>query len=266
MPSVLERVLRRDRAVVLGALLILAALAWAYVLRLAHDMPMSGGSMEAMPGMEAMAPSASPWSPGQLALAFAMWAVMMVGMMAPSAAPIALLYVRIARQANAQGHVFASTGWVVAGYLVAWIAFAALAAAAQAALLEAAVITPMLAGATRRFGGIVLIAAGAYQWTPLKDACLAQCRAPLDFIMHRGGFRPEVNRAFMLGFRHGLYCVGCCWVLMALLFVGGVMNLLWVAGIAVFVLLERIAPGGRTIARIGGLAFAAAGAWLLFAA
>jgi predicted metal-binding membrane protein len=192
-----------------------------------------------------------------------MWAVMMVGMMAPSAAPIALLHARIARQANAQGHVFASTAWVVGGYLAAWVLFAAVATAAQAALLEAAVITPMLAAASRQFGGAVLIAAGIYQWTPLKDACLTQCRSPLDFIMRRGGFRPEAHRAFTMGLRHGLYCVGCCWVLMALLFVGGVMNLLWIAAIAIFVLLERVAPGGRIVARLGGILLAAAGAWLL---
>jgi predicted metal-binding membrane protein len=266
-------VLRRDRAVVVAALLILAGLAWAYVVWLAqgmampepHAAEMPGMDMPDMDGMDVAAPRISVWSPAELTLTFAMWAVMMVGMMAPSAAPIALLYARIARQANAQGHVFASTAWVVLGYLAAWVAFAALATAAQAALLEAAVITPMLASAGRQFGGAVLIAAGIYQWTPLKDACLTQCRSPLDFIMRRGGFRPEPHRAFIMGFRHGLYCVGCCWVLMGLLFVGGVMNLLWIAAIAVFVLLERVAPGGRIIARIGGVLLAGAGAWLLVA-
>jgi predicted metal-binding membrane protein len=264
----LESVLRRDRAVVLVSLAVLAALAWAYILWLAHDMAMpdSGASgMAGMPGMDMAAPSVSPWSATEFALAFAMWAVMMIGMMAPSAAPIALLYARIARQAEAQGHVFASTAWTVAGYLAAWLIFAALATAAQAALLEARVITPMLVSASRRFGGVVLIAAGIYQWTPLKDACLTQCRSPLDFIMRRGGFRPEWKRAFTLGLRHGLYCIGCCWILMALLFVGGVMNLLWIAAIAAFVLIERVAPGGRIAARLGGAALIAAGAWLLVA-
>jgi predicted metal-binding membrane protein len=260
-------VLRRDRAVLLAALLVVAALAWAYLLWLADGMTMADAAhaMSGMSAMEMAAPRANPWSAAEFALTFAMWAVMMIGMMAPSAAPIALLYARIARQAHAQGHVFASTAWVVSGYLIAWILFALLAAIAQAALLEAAAITPMLAAASRRFGGAVLIAAGVYQWTPLKDACLTQCRSPLDFIMRRGGFRPEAGRAFALGFRHGLYCVGCCWVLMALLFVGGVMNVLWIAAIAAFVLLERIAPGGRVVARAGGILLAAAGAWFLLA-
>jgi len=250
-----QAVLQRDRLVVLAALLILAALAWAYVLWLAHDMAMPMGPM--------MAPAAHAWSIADFGFTFAMWAVMMVGMMTPSAAPMILIYARVARQAAGQGHVFASTLWFAAGYLLAWVAFSALAALAQGALIDAALITPMLASAGRYFGGAVLIAAGLYQWTPLKDACLAQCRAPLDFIMRHGGFRPRAHRALMLGLRHGLYCVACCWALMALLFVGGVMNVLWIAGLAIFVLFERVLPAGRLVARVGGTALIAAGAWLL---
>jgi predicted metal-binding membrane protein len=186
-------------------------------------------------------------------------------MMAPSAAPMILLYARVARQARTDGHIFASTAWFAGGYLLAWIVFSAAATLAQGALLNAALITPMLAIASHYFGGAVMIAAGVYQWTPLKDACLAHCRAPMEFIMHHGGFRPQARRALAMGLRHGFYCVACCWALMALLFVGGVMNLLWIAAITIFVLAERVMPGGRLVARVGGIALIGAGAWLLLA-
>jgi len=255
--AALQALLQRDRAIVLAALAVLAGLAWGYVLWLAHDM--------AIPMAAMMAPAARTWSAADFGFTFAMWAVMMIGMMTPSAAPMILLYVRVARQAQTQGRVFAATGWFAAGYLLAWTGFAALAALAQGILLDGALITPMLASAGKYFGGAVLIAAGLYQWTPLKDACLAQCRAPLDFIMRHGGFKPAAHRALRLGIRHSLYCIGCCWALMALLFVGGVMNVLWIAGIAIFVLIEKVFPAGRIVGRIGGAALILAGAWLLLA-
>jgi predicted metal-binding membrane protein len=276
--TALAPLIRRDRAVILVALIAVTALAWLYVVWLAQDMAMPAmnadsrgmDGFDGMRGMEAMAPmapQAHSWSGADFGFTFAMWAVMMVGMMTPSAAPMILLYARVARQAQAQaqGHVFASTGWFAGGYLLAWVAFSALATLAQGALVEAALITPMLESASHYFGGAVLIAAGIYQWTPLKDACLGECRAPMQFIMRHGGFKPQVHRALLLGLRHGLYCVACCWVLMLLLFVGGVMNLLWIAGIAIFVLAERAFPGGRIVARVGGAALIAAGAWMLLA-
>jgi predicted metal-binding membrane protein len=121
-----------------------------------------------------------------------------------------------------------------------------------------------MASVSNLFGGAVLIAAGIYQWTALKDVCLAQCQSPLGFLMRHGGFRGDVAGCLLLGFRHGAYCVGCCWVLMALLFVGGVMNVLWIALLALLILLEKLFPFGRWIARTSGIAFLAAGAWLLF--
>ena len=126
-----------------------------------------------------------------------------------------------------------------------------------------ATLTQMMESASNIFGGIVLIAAGLYQWTPLKDACLSYCQAPLTYIMRHGGFRREATGALALGFRHGLYCIGCCWAVMVLLFVGGLMNLLWIAALAVLVLLEKVVPFGRLVARLAGIAFIASGAWLL---
>ena len=264
--TALEAVLRRDRYVVIGALLSLTALAWAYVLWLAGHMavPAAGQSMPGMNMDAAMAPAIGPWTLDYLVLNFVMWAVMMVGMMTPSVSPVILLYARVGRHAETQGQPFAAAGWFAAGYLSVWTSFALVATGAQAALVAAALLTPMLTGTSVLAGGVVLIAAGAYQWSPLKYACLAQCQAPLLFIQRHGGFRRQASGSFGLGLRHGLYCVGCCWALMALLFVGGVMNVLWIAGIAVLVLLEKILPGAQRFSRVTGLALMAGGIFLVY--
>jgi predicted metal-binding membrane protein len=192
-----------------------------------------------------------------------MWAVMMVGMMMPSSMPTILLYARVGRQAAAAGKPLAATGWFAAGYLLIWIAFALAATLAQWALDRASLLTPDMAGASAVLGGLVLIAAGLYQWTPFKDVCLRQCQAPWLFIQRHGGFRGGASGSVALGARHGLYCVGCCWALMALLFVGGVMNVLWIAAISFFVLIEKVVPAGRVISRIAGAGFVLWGLGLL---
>src|SRR5579872_236063 len=247
----LEVVLRRDRAIIAVALIVLTALAWAYVLWLADDMAMGGMDMTGYrmipAGMGLMMPAPMPWQPIEFGFVFAMWAVMMIGMMTPSAAPMVLLYARVGRQAATQGKPFAAAAWFMGGYLLAWIAFALAATLAQWALERAALLTPMMAGASDLFGGAVLAATGLYQWTRLKDACLRQCQAPLLFIQRSGGFRRDAAGSIALGARHGAYCVGCCWALMALLFVVGVMNVLWIAAIAILVLAEKIIPAGRLI-------------------
>lgn len=253
--AALEAVLRRDRAVVMTALITVAALAWAYLLRLSPEM--SAMDMGAM-----MMPHAV-WTAANLLFTFAMWAVMMVGMMTPSVAPMILLYARVGRQAKAAGTPFAAAAWFASGYLLAWMSFALAAACAQLLLQQAALLTPELVSVNTAFAGVILIAAGAMQWSPLKDVCLRQCQSPLLFIQEHGGFRGEPLGALRLGLQHGGYCIGCCWALMALLFVGGVMNLLWVAGLAILVLLEKALPAGRLIARIAGAAFVIAGIWLL---
>src|SRR3954449_7843833 len=214
-------------------------------------------------GIGIMLPAEEPWRTIEFAHVFLMWAVMMVGMMAPSAAPMILMYARVGRQSEAQGKLFAATGWFAAGYLLAWCGFSLAATLLQWAIERAALLDSRMAIASNLLGGIVLIAAGAYQWTRLKDICLAQCQSPLLFLMRHGGFRSGLRRCMLLGFRHGGYCVGCCWVLMALLFVGGVMNVLWIALLSLLVLLEKVTPVGRWIARAAGIACVAAGAWLL---
>jgi predicted metal-binding membrane protein len=267
MASTLETVLRRDRAVVIAALALITALAWTDIVWLADDMTMGGMDMTGFrmipAGQALMMPASAPWQPLEFAYVFAMWAVMMIGMMTPSVAPMILVYARVGRQAVASGRPFAASGWFAGGYLIAWFGFSLVATSAQWALERAALLTPMMESASGLLGGIVLIATGVYQWTPLKEACLSYCQAPLTFIMRHGGFRSDPSGALTLGLRHGLYCIGCCWGLMLLLFVGGVMNVLWIAALASLVLLEKVVPSGKFIPRIAGCIFIAAGAWLL---
>jgi predicted metal-binding membrane protein len=271
--AAINAVLRRDRTIVLSVIVAATALAWAYVLWLAANMDMGMGSSmgtsmgNTMSGMGAMLkPAFRPWSVIDFAYMFVMWAVMMVGMMMPSVTPMVLLYANVGRKAAENGRPLAATGWFVAGYLLAWTAFSLAATVAQWQLSRLALLTPMMSSASDLFGGLLLVAVGLYQWSPLKDACLTQCQSPLGFLISRGGFSASPWGSLRLGAEHGSLCVGCCWVLMALLFVGGVMNLLWIAGLMIFVLLEKIIPTGRRVPRLAGAAMAAAGLFLLYQA
>ena len=241
----------RERALLLAALALLTTLAWLDLFHLGAAM-----SMAAMPGMR-------PWAGTEFALAWLMWTVMMVGMMTPSAAPMLLTHALVAKSAARASRRFASTAWFASGYLLAWTGFSLVAAAAQFTLQRAGWLTPGLAPARPALAAGVLIVAGLYQLTALKSACLSHCRAPLRFIQHHGGFRPHASGALALGLRHGLYCIGCCWALMALLFAVGIMNLAWVAAIAGCVLVEKALPVGPRFARLSGLACAAWGLALL---
>lgn len=251
----LNIILRRDRIVVIAALVALTGIAWAYTLWLARHMNMqvmpmpafADGSMSTM-----LAPDIRSWTAVDFLYMFVMWTVMMVGMMTPSVSPTVLLYARIDREARAHGAPFAATGAFAGGYLLAWTVFSLVATLTQWVLVRAALLTPMMTTTSAVLGGLVLIAAGLFQWTPLKQACLSYCQSPLTFIQRHGGFKRSMSGSVLLGLRHGLYCVGCCWALMALLFVGGVMNALWIAVLTIFVLLEKVAPGGRTLARLAG--------------
>jgi predicted metal-binding membrane protein len=192
-----------------------------------------------------------------------MWMVMMVGMMLPAATPMILFFAAFARRSRAQGHRVAPTGAFVAGYVAIWSAFAFFATGLQWALDRAAALSPHMATINPAFGGTILIAAGLYQWTPLKDACLGHCRSPVAFLSSH--WRRGVSGALRMGVEHGAFCVGCCWALMALLFVGGVMNLLWVAAITIAVLTEKLASIGGWIARGLGTALILGGAWVIVA-
>ncbi len=256
--EVAENVPRRDRVIVLSGLALIAALSWAYVSSLApetRNMDMGGmGAEMSMPRMQA-------WGVADFGLTFGMWAVMMVAMMTPAAAPMILMFAGVNRRRREQQVSYVPTGVFLAGYLVVWAAFAVVATAAQWGLHDGSLLSPMIAITSPVFGGVLLVAAGVYQWTPLKHACLSKCRSPLGFVLNE--WREGRRGAFLMGLRHGGYCTGCCWSLMALLFVAGVMNLLWVAAIAGFVLIEKAAPWGDRFGRVAGVALVGWGAWMV---
>ncbi len=245
----LEYVLKNDRLPVLAGIAGVTLLAWAYLVLLAGGMDEMSGSMAAA--------QVKPWSAADFALMVLMWAVMMVGMMVPSAAPMILLFVTVQRRSREQEGAFVPTGAFLAGYVVAWSGFSLGATTLQWALERAALVSPMMVSTSPLLGGVLLLAAGVYQWTPLKHACLRHCRSPIHFITRH--WRRGALGALRMGMAHGIYCVGCCWVLMGLLLVGGVMNLLWIAGIALLVLLEKVVPHALQAGRVGGLLLAAAG-------
>jgi predicted metal-binding membrane protein len=249
--SLIEAVLRRDRLLVVLGLLAVITACWAYLLAGA------GMSLHEMDGM-LMPMRNGPWTMGYAALVLAMWAVMMGAMMLPSAAPMILFYGTIARARRARGDRAIGSGVFAGGYLLVWAAFSLAAVGIQFGAEQAAVLSPMMQMTSIGLSGALLIAAGLYQWTPLKQACLRRCRSPLEFVTTQ--WREGVPGAFMMGLRHGAYCLGCCWLLMLLLFVGGVMNLGWIAGLALFVLIEKTAPAGHWIGRAAGAGLIAWGA------
>jgi predicted metal-binding membrane protein len=242
-----------DRAIAAAGLLGVAGLGWLYIVRL-------GREMAAMADMGMAMPQMTPWALADFLLTFLMWAVMMVAMMVPSASPMILIFATINRKRLSAETPLIRTGLFLLGYLLVWAGFSVLATLGQWGLHAAALLTPAMA-VTPWLGGILLVAAGIYQFTPIKDVCLSRCQSPFGFILTQ--WREGAAGALVMGVRHGAFCVGCCWVLMALLFVAGVMNLLWVAAIAAFVLLEKIAPLGKVVSRLAGALLILWGTWLL---
>ena len=238
----------RDRWVVITSLALVVALAWLYLWQSAA-------------GMDGMAPMPHTGSGATFALTFAMWAVMMIGMMLPSAAPAILLYAALVRKNAERGTVLPATWVFTSGYVAVWTAFSAAAALGQTALEQAMLMTSTMSLASQALSAGVLVAAGLYQWLPVKDICLQKCRNPLElFTMH---WRPGARGAFRMGVEHGLYCVGCCWLLMLILFAAGVMNLMWVALIAGFIFVEKLLPAQRFTTAIAGLALVGTGVFVL---
>jgi predicted metal-binding membrane protein len=250
---------RRDRMAVLTGLAGITAAAWIYLGIDAHRMAsmstgMTGHSMTAtMPAMAGV----QPWTAAEFGLRLGMWAVMMVAMMVPTAAPMTLIYAAVARKAAAQHNPVAPTFVFVAGYVAMWCLFSVAATLAQWRLDQVALLSPMMVSDSALLGGALLIGAGVYQLTPLKQACLRHCRAPAQFLSRN--WHGGTSGALRMGLKLGTYCLGCCWILMGLLFVGGVMNLLWIAAIAVFVLLEKTIPFGAAAGWLAGAAMILAG-------
>ena len=255
--------LRRDRLVVVGALVVVVAIAWIWiVLGAGTGMSTLGLNRNSgMPEVADMMMAPAPWTLGYAGLMFAMWWVMMAAMMLPSAAPMLLLFARVNRTERARERPYVPTGIFAAGYLAAWGGFSAVAAGLQWGLGRLGLLSPMMTTTSYWLGGAILVAAGLWQLTPVKGVCLRHCRSPLSFLAH--GWRRGGLGAFRMGLEHGTYCLGCCWFLMGLLFFGGIMNLFWIAGLACFILLEKTIPMGHWIGRIAGIAVAGWGVVML---
>jgi predicted metal-binding membrane protein len=245
--SSFQRMIRRDRLIVALGLVVVLALAWAYLVHMGAGMTsmLSEGEMHAAMGM----PEMQSWT-WELAALFVMWTVMMVGMMLPSATPLILLVLGVYRRRDDR-HTRLNSVLFVGGYLLAWTAFSLVAASGQILLHRAALLSAAMVARSTFLAAGILIIAGLYQLLPVKNACLTHCRSPLSFLTHH--WREGLGGAVRMGFLHGLFCVGCCWALMALLFVAGVMNLIWVAAIAAFVLVEKLTRQGLLLGRIAGV-------------
>ena len=285
--SALTALLKRDRLVVITALVTVIVAAWIYVLAGAGmgmstfemtamttepaDMAQSGADMPgtamgegpsgAMQDMARAVMGAMPWTPGYAVLMFFMWWIMMMAMMLPSAAPMILLFAMVNRKQREKGAPYVPTGIFAAGYVLVWGAFSLVAVGAQWGLERSGLMSSTMASTSAMLGAGLLIGAGIYQLTPLKHACLRHCRSPIFFISHH--WRPGDLGALRMGGEHGAFFTGCCWFLMALLFYGGVMNLYWIVGIALFVLLEKTIPAGHWLGRITGVLLIAWGGALV---
>jgi len=251
---------RWDRPLILAAVVFVTALAWAYLMHLDRQMASGiehGKMMEAM-GMT----TATTWTATDFVFTFAMWAVMMIGMMTPSAVPVLVLFAASQRARGAAGHPSLKTVIFGLGYVTIWTSFSAAAALAQFILHQTALLSAGMAASNAYVSAAILIAAGAYQLTPWKNRCLTNCRSPLGFLI--SDWRDHNIGAFEMGAHHGLSCLGCCWALMGVLFVVGVMNLVWVAVLTVFILIEKTGPAGAIVARVAGAAMMLVGVLRIF--
>lgn len=237
---------RRDLVLLLGALGGLVVLCWLYLIEASRGM----ADINAAMGMK-------PWSKVDFLLMFAMWTVMMVGMMVPTAIRSVLIFVQIGARAAERDRSFVSGYWFTLGYVLIWTFFSAAATVLQWFLDQAALLSPMMVSSSAFLGAFLLISAGAWQFSPVKDVCLRHCQSPVMYLATH--FRPGISGAVSLGIQHGSYCLGCCWLLMSLLFVGGVMNLVWIAAITAFVLIEKLLPATLRISRLSGWVMIVAG-------
>jgi predicted metal-binding membrane protein len=255
-PTRIERALSHQRGPSIVLLILLPLVCWSWIVVMARDMygPMTGASAWMM---------TREWDARHVFLLWAMWAVMMAGMMLPSAAPLLLLYGAAARRRAAGGRATYEIYAIAAGYVTMWSLFSIAATAAQRVLSVLLILSPMMTLTSPIFGAAVLLLAGVYQMTPLKSVCLRQCQSPMSFLVHH--WRPGIRGAFRMGVDHGAYCLGCCWSLMVLLFVGGVMNLAVIAALTAFVGFEKLGPFGVRTAWASGALLIGAGVWMLLA-
>lgn len=252
----LELILKKDRYILIAGLFFLCALSWWYIIYLYQQMhPMN---MDAFLFAMPMTPH---WTLSDFVLLFFMWLVMMIAMMVPSVAPLVLIFAMVNRQKREMQNPFVPAGYLLGGYFIVWTLFSFLATILQWFFQKISWLNPEMVVTNRILGGVMLIAAGLFQFTPLKTRCLNYCRNPVDFIHHR--WKQGKAGALKMGIGNGVYCLGCCWTLMILLFVTGIMNVLWIALIAAFVLVEKLLPGVKWVSYVGGAGLIAYGIWIL---
>lgn len=260
MTAVFESILRRDRWIVAAALLLVNLLAWAWLLS-GVGMGMDVIEMTRHSSMSMDMMGTPVWTPGYIILMFSLWWIMMIAMMLPSATPTILLAAALNRRSTASKPPFGPTSLFAAGYLLAWAGFSAIAVTAQWWMQQNGWLNSMLVGQSQLINGFLLLAAGLWQFSPWKQACLNHCKSPVEFLTTKR--REGKSGALQMGLTHGGYCLGCCWFLMALLFVGGVMNLYWIIGLTIYVWVEKILPGGVLISRLMGVLLALWGLGLI---
>ncbi len=250
---------RRERLLILGGVGGIAVLAWAYTIFEARRMNLTS-VCECM-RMKMSGPDLTSWPAMTLLPLFLMWAIMMIAMMLPSAMPMILTFAAVSRNRQGIGRHYIPLSIFVLGYVAIWCAFSVVAAVSQWWLHRAALLSASMMSNSRWFAGALLLAAAAFQFTPFKRACLTHCRGPLEFIMTR--WREGNVGAFRMGLEHGAFCAGCCWALMALLFVAGVMNILWIAALTLFVCLEKVMPARARVSALTGVLLAVWGIAIL---
>ncbi|MEH6543891.1 MAG: DUF2182 domain-containing protein [Porticoccaceae bacterium] len=252
-----QSVLRRDRWIVLAGLVSITALAWLYVTDMAIDMD---GIMNMPTSGDVLTMTRSVhWTASNFVLTSVMWVVMMVGMMVPGASPMILMFTKVNHKQRENDEPFVPTVIFVAGYITIWSVYSVATAGLQLGLQDADLLSPILTSTSAIYSGITLVVVGLYQLTTIKNACLRHCQTPLSFLTT--SWRDGYSGAFRMGLSHGAFCVGCCWALMALLFVGGVMNVLWGVAITIFVFAEKLMQPGPMFPRISGGMLVAWGIW-----
>ena len=250
---------RTERWLLGAAVCALAIFAWVYLGYETQRMNVSGVS-ECM-RMKMSGPENWSWPLGALLSLFLMWAIMMVAMMLPSALPMILTFGAVARDRERKGRPYVPLAIFVLGYVLIWLGFSVIAAIAQWVLHRQAMLSASMVITSAWLGGGLLLGGGIFQFTPLKNRCLSRCRGPLEFILTR--WREGWGGALRMGLEHGIFCAGCCWALMALLFVSGVMNILWVAALTIFVCLEKALPARIQVSRLVGLILVGWGMFVL---
>lgn len=256
MTTSIEYILKRDRYIIISSMAVMSLLAWFYMVYLYKQMEQMN-----MDSLFFAMPMTAHWTGTDFALMFLMWVVMMIAMMTPSVAPLILIFARVNRQRQQQQSPYIKTAYLLTGYFLVWAGFSFIATFLQWTLQQVSMLNPEMVTTSKVLSSLILITAGIFQFSSLKNKCLKYCRSPLEFIYHN--WKEGKNGAIKMGIENGIYCVGCCWILMTLLFVTGIMNILWVALIAIFVLIEKIASNPKWISSISGIILIAYGGVLL---